>query len=98
MFEKENIDTQTVVLVGIVSIAVTFLTIVGLQVLSYRIEKAEQRSKFVDVRPSMKVQVQTQEREQLSNYRWTDRGNGQVAIPIQRAMELELQALQSTGK
>lgn len=98
MFEKENIDTQTLLVIGIVAVTVTFLTIVGLQVLWYRIEKAEAHSKFVDVRPAMKAQVQAQEREQLSNYRWTDRANGQVAIPIERAMELELQALQSTGK
>jgi hypothetical protein len=97
MFEDENIDTQRVVLVGIFGALVAFILIVGVQVLFYRMEKADEYLKFVAVKPAERVAVQTEQLQQLRDYRWVDRTNGRAAIPIERAMDLELQTLQATA-
>jgi hypothetical protein len=95
MFEDENIDTQRIVVIGIFGAVIAFVLIVVVQVLFYRMEKADEYVKFVAVKPAERIAVQTEQLDKLNGYRWVDRSTARVAIPIARAMELEVSTLQS---
>lgn len=94
MFEQENIDTQRIVVIGIFGAIVAFVLIIGVQVLYYRMEKADEFTKFVDVKPAERVAYQAEQRGKITEYKYVDRATDRVKIPIDRAMDLELRALQ----
>lgn len=94
MFEQENIDTQRIVAIGIFGAIAAFVLIIGGQVLYYRMEKADEMVKFVDVKPAARVAYQAEQRGKISEYKYVDKATDRVKIPIARAMDLELRALQ----
>lgn len=93
-FENENIDTQRIVAIGIFGAILAFVLIVGGQVLYYRMEKADETIKFVDAKPAERMAYQAEQRTKISEYKYVDRATDRVKIPIERAMDLELRALQ----
>jgi biopolymer transport protein ExbB/TolQ len=98
MFQKEDVDSQTVALIAIFGSVLTFTMIVGAQVLYYRVTKEADFKSRVAVGSSELHDVQTEQRGQINSYRWVNKEKEIAAIPIERAMELELHALQSTKK
>ena len=92
MFEKENIDNQDVVLVAVFGAFAVFVAIIVIQVVYYRMEKDDGAQKAHRV-PVELTTYQTDQQTMLSSYRWTDKDGGKVAIPIERAMEKEREAL-----
>ena len=83
-----GVNTQKVVLAGLLGVILTIAAIMALQVLYYRyVTGVEASEKFSE--PSAKLQkVLAEQEERLAEYRRIDAENGVVAIPIERAMEL----------
>ena len=79
------VDTLLIGLVGIVLVA---LTIVGLEVLYYR--TAEQASRILGADgPSAELtEMRAAQQQLLTGYRWVDREQGIVAIPVEQAAEI----------
>jgi hypothetical protein len=98
MFQKDDVDVQQVAIVGAFSLILFVAIIVGAQVLFYRSEKADTLFKLKNGMPSEARTLLTEERMKLASYRWVDRQKEVVAIPIERAMELQLKDLQAQAK
>ena len=98
MFQKDDVDVQQVAIVGAFSLILFVAIIVGSQVLFYRSEKADMQFKLKNGLPSEVSILHTEERMKLASYRWVDRQKDVVAIPIERAMELQLKDLQAQAK
>jgi hypothetical protein len=76
------------VVIGVVGALVLVLVIIGLQALYYRTEQAEVVRKVESAAPEEWSRVRAEQEARLHSYRWVDREQGVVAIPIERAMEL----------
>lgn len=92
MFEQENVDSQRLAMLGIFGALAIFVVIVGVQVLFYRLEKADIGVKDTG-KPRDLVAVQTEQVTSLSTYRWVDKEKDIVTVPIKRAMQLEVERL-----
>lgn len=79
--------TLATVVVGVLGVLVTGLIILGLEVVYYKTERREFQRKVVDVEPAQLRSVEAAQLEKLRNYRMVDEATGQVAIPIEHAME-----------
>ena len=75
-------------MVVVVGTVLTFVIVVFLQALFYRAETAEYERKVVNESPKKLRSARAEQSTLLNEYRWIDRENGVVAIPIERAMEL----------
>jgi hypothetical protein len=95
MVQKDDVDSQTVAIIGVFAAIVTFALIVGAQVLYYRMQKADEYRKVVAPGSTDLQNVVTEQRAAISTYHWVDKEKGVVAIPIERAMNLVLQQLQT---
>ena len=84
-------DTSATIVVGVVGAIVVFAIIVALQALFYNVEASETVSKVYSVAPEQYSRLRADQLETLNSYRWIDRKNGVVGIPIDRAMELVVQ-------
>ena len=88
MAEKENLDIPMIVTAGIVSVALTVASVVGVQALYYTYQKQEVERK-VTSRPTTSANSKLAEQDaKLARYAWADREKGKVVIPIERAMAL----------
>ena len=76
------------VLVGGVGLVLLAVIVLLLEVLHQRTTQAELARKVVAEQPQELRQVQALQREQLNGYRWVDQGQGVVAIPLDRAIDL----------
>jgi hypothetical protein len=74
--------------VGALGVILTVVIILALQVLFYRTAQREFVTKVVEVGSEKLRNAESAQREMLEGYRWVDRENGVVALPIERAMEL----------
>lgn len=88
MFEQENIDGQSVVLVSIFGAFAVFVAIVLIQVVFYRMEKQDDAQKSHRM-PADLASYQTEQQTALGGFRWVDKDAGRVSLPIERAMQLE---------
>jgi hypothetical protein len=88
-------DTSATIVVGVVGAIVVFAIIVALQALFYRTETRETVSKVYSVVPEQYSRLRAEQLETLNSYRWIDKKNGVVGIPIDRAMELVVQEAQA---
>jgi len=89
--------TLTTIVVGAVGVILLFVTIMGLEVLYYRTSEAESLRKFGSEEPQELRRLRSEQLEQINAYRWVDRENGIVAIPIDRAMELLVEESKKSG-
>ena len=85
---KDDPDAPMTAIVAILLAVVTVASVVALQGYFGKVQDAELRSKMVEVEPAGLQQAREEGEALLDGYRWVDRDNGVVAIPIERAMEL----------
>ena len=90
MEERREIDTPLTVVVGLVGAILVFVLVVALQALFQRVERGELERKVVAAPAQELEALRAEQLEALSEYRYVDRAKGIVAIPIERAMELEV--------
>lgn len=95
MVQKDDVDTQTVAIIGVFSAIMVFVLILGSQVLYYRMQNTDVTKKFVVPGSADLQTVVTEQRATISTYHWVDKDKGVVAIPIDRAMDLVLRQLQT---
>jgi hypothetical protein len=76
------------VVVGVVSVVLIVVLLLGLEALYNRTVDDENLRKVVDRAPAELTRVRAEQQERLSGYRWIDRQHGVVAIPIDRAIDL----------
>jgi len=93
--EKEELDTPAIVTIGIVASVLVFVIIVLLQAYFAEAQRQEWQRKVVAPRSEELVAAQSDQETQLNTWRWIDRANGVVAVPIARAMELVARELPS---
>ena len=92
---RDDVNTLTVAIVGIVGAIMVFVVIVALQVWFYNLQEVETYKKVVSVPPQEYSSLVAEQEAQLNSYRWIDREKGVVAIPIERAAELVVHELSS---
>jgi hypothetical protein len=91
-FEQEDIESGRLAMVGIFTVSLIFVAIIGLQVLYHRFQKMDGILKDTG-RPRALAAMQTEHLTQINSYRWVDRSTKTVTIPIKRAKQLELERL-----
>jgi hypothetical protein len=84
-------DIALTTMVVIVGAVLTFVVVVFLQAVFYRAEAEEYQRKVVDVTPKQLRSARAEQTQILNEYRWVDRENGVVAIPIDQAMEIMIE-------
>jgi hypothetical protein len=84
--------TPATVLVGIVGAILVFVVIVGLQALFYNAE-TQTVSQVDQGNPRQLSRLRAEQLEAINSYAWKDREQKVVTIPIDRAMELTVEAL-----
>jgi hypothetical protein len=87
---KEDLNTPLIVTIGVLFVILTFVLIILLQAYFYRAQAAEYQRKVIEPRAEGLAGALAEQRTQLESYRWIDREQGIVEIPIERAMELTL--------
>jgi hypothetical protein len=85
---QDDLKAGPVVLVGIVSVILTFVAIVAISVLFLRGQEAETYNKSKSVAPDELRRLRNDQLLTLAEYRWVDQKKGIVRIPIDRAMEI----------
>lgn len=95
MAEKDNFDIPVIVTVGIVSVALTVATIIGVQALYLAYASKEVERKVITA-PTADADSKLAEQDaKLARYGWVKRDEGQVVIPIERAMDLTVKDYRS---
>ncbi len=85
---RNDIRTSTVALVGVTGALVIFAIVTAIEVLYYHTAARQFQDKQVD-QPSIELRDTTaRQQARLAEYRWMDPGQGLVALPIERAMQL----------
>src|SRR4051812_17895202 len=95
MVQSDDVDAQTVAVIGICGAIITFVLIVLVQVLYYRMERLDEEKKFVEPGSTEVQTLVAEQKASLNGYRWVDKGKGVVAIPIERAKELVVEGLRA---
>lgn len=90
---NDGIDSQTLTIIALFGAAVTFVLIIGVQVLFYRMQKADFQHKVIEAGCADLKAAVTEQHAQLDQYKWVDRDKGRVMIPIERAMDLTVREL-----
>ena len=88
MAKYDDINTQLVAAVGLVSVLAVVGSIVGIQALYNNFELSEQDRKVVAIEAIDAKNLLAEQEAKLNRAGWIDREKGIVAIPIDRAMEL----------
>ena len=92
--EQDDPDAPMTAIVAILLAVVTVASVLALQGYFEKVQDAELRSKMVEVQPAELQQAREEGQAILDGYRWVDRDNGVVAIPIERAMELTVDRME----
>jgi hypothetical protein len=91
--EQDDPDAPMTLIVAILLAVVTVASVLALQGYFEKAQDAEFRSKVVDVQPADLQQAREEGEAILRNYRWVDRDQGVVAIPIEKAMDLAVERM-----
>ena len=83
-----GVDTQKLLVAGLLSLILTAAVIVGLQVLYYQYEAGLLTSEKFDQPPAKLEALLADQRPRLTDYRVVDKEQAVVGVPIDRAMEL----------
>src|SRR3990172_9852623 len=81
------------IVVGFVGAILTVAIIIGLQALFYSVEQEENVEKVYSQSAEELAHLRAEQLELLNSYRWIDREKGVVGIPIDRAMEMTVQEI-----
>ena len=88
MAEQDNFDIPMIITVGIVGVVLTVASVIGVQSLYLNYATQETERKVTSL-PTVDANSKLAEQEaKLARYGWSDRENGKVVIPIERAMFL----------
>jgi hypothetical protein len=93
MASYNDLDTSKIALVGFVGAFVTFLVIIGLQVLYLSASNELTEERVIQASTTDSDSVINEQKAKLTRYRWIDAQNDQAVIPIERAMELVVEEL-----
>ena len=93
MGSQSDPDIPRTLYIAVVSVVLVFVIIVALQAWFYHIEQAEILRKQSGQSAPELLRLRAEQLEHLNNYRWADRKNNTVAIPIERAMQLVVDEL-----
>lgn len=88
MAEQENLDIPMITTVGIVSVALTVASVIGVQALYYAYQGYEVDRKVTSLPTSEASSKLAEQDAKLARYAWADREKGKTVIPIERAMQL----------
>ena len=91
MSQDGDPSTAPVVYVGVVGTLITVVVILAVQALYYRAQSLETQQKLDGPATATPVDSRTQP----GGYRWIDRENGVVGIPVEQAMKLTIKELQA---
>jgi hypothetical protein len=86
--QQDDPDAPMTLIVAVLLAVVTVASVLALQGYFGKVQDAELRSKVVDVQPADLQQAREEGEALLEGYRWVDRDQGVVAIPIEKAMEM----------
>jgi hypothetical protein len=84
---RDDLDTSLTAVVVLVGAILTFVAIVAVQALFYQVQQREFERKVVASEPAELRSLQADQLGDLNSYRWIDKQNGVVAIPIDEAMK-----------
>ncbi len=85
---RREVPAGRLALVLAVGVVWLIVLVVGLQALYYRMEQRALAGKLGGGPPRELRELWQAQQARLEGYRWVDREQGLVAIPIERAMEL----------
>lgn len=94
---RDDVNTQAIAMVGLISALLFFAAIILLEVMFYRMEAQQRYDKDVSQPFVELTTLVDRQRAKLADYRWVDEKKGMVAIPIDRAMELVVADLSKPG-
>ena len=83
-----ELDLTAIIGWGVIAVVLFFVLVTAIQAFFYRYERAYLAERVYAEAPVEPRRIRDEQLERISGYRWVDRENGVVAIPIDRAMEL----------
>lgn len=84
----DDMNTPVIALVGIVGAILFVVLVLGLQVWFFDIQEIETYKKDISQAPEEITALISRQQDELREYRWVDKKNKIVGIPIERAMDL----------
>ena len=88
MSERDDINVPVVFTTGLISALLLFVIVVGIQAWFYHELNRENREKVYGQRNEQLEALRDQQEANLTTYRWLDREQGRVAMPIEQAMKI----------
>ena len=85
---KDDPNTPLIVTIGILFVVLTFVLILLLQVYFFKTQEKEYARKVIEPKIAELTSHLSDQATELHGYRWLDREQDIVTIPIERAMEL----------
>lgn len=95
MQRYNDLNITAIAIATFVGAVLTFAAILGLQVLYYAVANRQHEQKVIAAPTFESDSVIAEQEVKLTRYGWIDREKNQVAIPIERAMEVVVQELSS---
>ena len=89
---RDDLNTPLIVTIGVLFVVLTFVLIVLLQVYFYKAQANEYQARVIEPQSVELSGYLADQATELHGYAWIDREKGVVKIPIERAMELLVQA------
>jgi hypothetical protein len=96
MQRYNDLNTPMIALVGFLGMLMTYIVIVALQVLYYTSANRRDERMIVNVPTTASNSLLAEQEVKLTRYGWINRDEQQVAVPIERAMELVVGELSAT--
>ncbi|MGD1276989.1 MAG: hypothetical protein ABR964_07185 [Tepidisphaeraceae bacterium] len=88
---KQEVNVPLVLTIGIVSGVLLVVMIIGTEAWYRSEEQSEIAAKAREYPYQPLIDLKASGSKRISEYRWVDRNNGVVAIPIERAMQIMVQ-------
>lgn len=85
---EDDPNSLMTVVVGVISCVLLLAILFGLEAVFYGLQQREFRDKVVNRKPVELQQVRAEGEQAIRDYRWIDREQGVIGIPIERATEL----------
>ncbi len=95
MQRYDDLNVTAIAIATFVGAVLTFAAILGIQVLYYAVANRQHEQKVIAAPTIDSDTVITEQEVKLTRYGWIDREKNQVAIPIERAMEVVVRELSS---
>ncbi len=89
----DGIDSRSLTIVGLFGVILTYVLMVGVQVLFYRMDKADHLRKVVKPGYQERIAIERDWAQTLGGYRWVDAGHKEATVPIDQAMNEVVRSL-----